>query len=476
MKSIISDQTLFNSRSDGSSAHGFQMPRSVRLFILAIPFLLAACASPVETPAGEPPSAPATVGVEKTQTPAVRSPQPETPAPTETAPPPPTETPPQPLEWPEDVGWSHFGLLVGGPDPIDFEGAWVRPHPGPFIWGEIERVPGEYNWRRTDQLVSQAQSRRAAVLVTVWPFAEWDQESCHADQPHAKGAFPEFGDLLYMPCDMAAYLTWLGAMVERYDGDGLDDMPGLVYPLRHWEILNEPAMQSTELTFFQEGPAEYLELLKVSYAAVKEADPNAVVLPGGQAGMQRDFKDFWSAVISDAKGYFDLGNIHSISSADDFFAAEYRAWLDELGYAEMDYWITEALVGRMGPFGEPPLNDDELAQLTFTGYATAFGHGAQVIFNVGGHDPTGGPGKASQDTFVMLAQNLGDFAEAAMLAENAVRFDFGDGRSAYALWDGASLPAEVDGPVEVITYAGERSQVSPNDVITFLPVLVLVQP
>ncbi len=388
----------------------------------------------------------------------------------------PAETSPEPLDWPEDVGWSHFGLLIGGPDPVDFEGAWVRPHPGPFIWGQIEGKPGEYNWRRTDQLVTQAQSRRLAVLATVWPYADWDQEACHADQPTAGGVFPEFGELLYMPCDMSAYLAWLSAMVERYDGDGVDDMPGLEYPLRHWEMLNEPAMQSPELTFFQEGPAEYLQLLKLSFTTVREADPNAVVLPAGQAGMQPDFKDFWAEVLPEAEGYFDLGNIHSISSDDDFFAVEYRAWLDELGLEDVEYWITEALVGSMGPFGEPPLDDEQLAQLTFTGYATAFGHGAQVVFNVGGHDPTGGPGKASGDTFVMMAQILGDFERVTMLAENAVQFDMPDGRQIYALWDGASLPPEVSGTVEVVSYAGETSQVDAGEVNTFLPVLVVTQP
>ena len=383
---------------------------------------------------------------------------------------------PSPLEWPEDVGWSHFGLLVGGPDPIDFEGAWVRPHPGPFIWGEIERKPGEYHWRRTDQLIEQTQGRRLAVLATVWPFADWDQMACHADQPPAEGAFPEFGDLLYMPCDIDGYLAWLGAMVERYDGDRVDDMPGLEYPLRHWEVLNEPAMQSPELTFFQEGPTEYTQLLQRSYTAIKAADPNAIVLPAGQAGKQPDFKDFWAEVLPAAQGFFDIGNIHSISSDDDFFAVEYRAWLDELGFDEMDYWITEALVGHMGPFGEPPLNDDELAQLTFTGYATAFGNGAQVVFNVGGHDPSGGPGKASGNTFVMMAQTLGDFKEATLLTNNSVQFDMPDGRRIFALWDGANLPPEVSGTVEVVSYAGEKSQVGVTEVNSFLPVFVIVQP
>ena len=446
-----------------------------RLFWLVWVFSLAACAGPGATSIDDS-ITPTSSEVTDAAPPRSKPASTEVPLPTSTELPPATKSPIQPLEWPQDVGWSHFGVLVGGTDPIDFDGAWVRPHPGPFIWGEIERKQGKYDWRETDRLVSQAQSQRLAVVVTIWPFADWDQESCHADMPRAAGSFPEFGDLLYLPCDMDAYLAWLSAVVARYDGDGIDDMPKLAYPLRHWEILNEPAMQSPELTFFQEGPDEYLELLLRSYTVVKDSDPNAVVLPGGQAGMQSDFKGYWADVLPGAEGYFDLGNIHSISSADDFFAAEYRAWLDELGFGEVDYWITEALVGRIGPFMEPPLNDDELAQLTFSGYATAFGHGAQVIFNVGGHDPSGGPGKASASTFLLMVHYLGDFVDATMLSENAVHFAMPDGREIYALWDGANLPTEISGSVEVVTYAGEKFHFDAGDVNTFLPVLVITKP
>ncbi|MFQ6102428.1 MAG: hypothetical protein ACE5OS_14545, partial [Anaerolineae bacterium] len=150
---------------------------------------------------------------------------------------------PIPLEWPADVGASHFGRLVGGREPVNLAGAWIRPHPGPFIWGQVETRPGAYDWERPDRLVAGAQQQRLAILATVWPFARWDQEACHADQPRAEGAFPELGDLLYSPCDSAAYAAWLTALVERYDGDGAGDMPGLAYPIRHWEISNEPEMQ-----------------------------------------------------------------------------------------------------------------------------------------------------------------------------------------------------------------------------------------
>jgi hypothetical protein len=383
---------------------------------------------------------------------------------------------PTPLEWPADVGTSHFGLLVGGREQVDFAGAWIRPHPGPFIWGQVEVQPGTYDWEQPDRLVAGAREQRLAILATVWPFAQWDQEACRANQPRAEGAFPELGDLLYSPCDPAAYAAWLTALVERYDGDGVGDMPGLAYSIRHWEISNEPEMQEPQLTFFQEGPEAYLEILRLSYEAIKAADPNAVVFTAGQAGMRSQSVTYWRPILEGADGLFDLGNMHSIGSSDGFFALEYRAWLDELGYADKGYWITEALVGVGSQPGALQLDEDELAQITLVSYATAFGYGAEVVIRVGGHDPSGGPGEASKQTFLLLANTIGDFTAAILVAENAVRFDMPDGRVVYALWDGATLPPEVTGTVKEITYAGEEAQHDAAEVVSSVPILVVMEP
>ena len=45
------------------------------------------------------------------------------------------------LEWPIDVGTSHFGAL--GNELDGFSGAWVRPLPGRFIWGLMEPSEGD---------------------------------------------------------------------------------------------------------------------------------------------------------------------------------------------------------------------------------------------------------------------------------------------------------------------------------------------
>ena len=57
---------------------------------------------------------------------------------------------------------SRFGSLthIRDPDMRGQDGQWVRPHPGPFIWGSIETVQGEFTWQFSDKVVSSAQDHK----------------------------------------------------------------------------------------------------------------------------------------------------------------------------------------------------------------------------------------------------------------------------------------------------------------------------
>lgn len=91
----------------------------------------------------------------------------------------------------------------------------------------------------------------------------------------------------YLPDDLAAYETCVRAIVERYDGDGIDDMPGLPAPVALWEVDNEPDLKNTNTArgatrdydprqFAR--PAEYATVLVSSARAIREANPSARVL------------------------------------------------------------------------------------------------------------------------------------------------------------------------------------------------------
>jgi len=379
--------------------------------------------------------------------------------------------PPQ-LEWPIGVGTNHFGAL--GNQIEGFSGAWVRPLPGRFIWGLMEPSRGEYLWEASDRWVRSWQEDGLGVLVMIWPFAQWDQNVCHDEDPPVLNprVFPQYDPNLllrmYPPCDPKSYTSWLSRVVERYDGDGLDDMHGLKYPVRHWEIGNEPDMQSPSHTLFQGNSEDYLNLLKLSYSTVKSADPNAMVLIAAPSKWTAEVIEYWEPILEEGSKFFDIGNMHSLQGSDDFHASEYRRQLNDTGSGSKPFWITEAGVFM----GGEALEQEELARITIPNYASAFAAGAQVVFRLSrGHD-TG----QVLETYLLAARTFGDFTKATGLTENVVQFDMPDERTIFALWDGAGLPAEVTGEVKVITYRGEEWFEDARSVVAQAPILVVVEP
>lgn len=357
-----------------------------------------------------------------------------------------------------------------------FPGAWVRPHAGEAIWGAIERERGAgYRWGNLDAEVRAAQTNRTALVITIWPFAQWDQDACHASDPPAPAPFFRNLNRLYAPCDCAGYTAFISALVDRYDGDGSRDMPGLLYPVRHWEVGNEPELQGATggSTFFQGSAASFADLLKTTSIAIRGADPQAVVLAGGQAGMLPENATFWSPVLRDAASAFEIGNVHSIRGSESFYSAEYRALLDQRGLSARRFWITEAQVGST----TENLSDDMLAQRTVTGYAAAFANGASVIFRVPAGSPNSGNyGPLAEGAFTPLGSNIGTFTTATWDAPNCVRFAMPDGTTVFVLWSGARLPEGTTGSIMAISHLGERSTPKASDLVAGTPIIVRVTP
>jgi len=272
------------------------------------------------------------------------------------------------LSIPQEILNNKFGFLTGEDKKIkirEFGALWARPHPGPFLWDRMQKGKNsQIDFEQTDQLVQNHQRAGVGMLITLWPFADWDQKS-RADASNCKVSpedefLPKFQkgeDVPYLPqyrCnpnDWDAYQEWLKAVVERYDGDGLNDMPGLEIPIKYWEVMNEPALNNwgeikdTRLQFYKQKPADYAELLIKSSEVIRQADPEAKILIAGAAGGSDQFLGFYRQVFQNSNigKFFDIANVHCISNDnyDSFNVEPYKKMLEEFNL-DKPIWVTEA--------------------------------------------------------------------------------------------------------------------------------------
>ena len=273
---------------------------------------------------------------------------------------------------------------------------WARPHPGPFIWGRIEKTKGSYDWSEADSYMKRSQANDVVIIATIWPYADWDQEKCHAKlPPSSENYFIELGDYRGKPCDMEQYKEFLKKLVERYDGDGKDDMPGLKYPIKYWEIINEAELSprdSERLPFFNaETDHDYFDVLKTSYITIKEVDPEAKVLVGGIAGEFRDesAEPLGNFMDKGGKNYTDILNIHTDFSPENLHLKTVREFMENHGI-DMPIWITELQFGASEGHHlfEPEgfmtnATEEEVAEHLVKIFVQAFAAGATRIFYVG---------------------------------------------------------------------------------------------
>jgi hypothetical protein len=184
---------------------------------------------------------------------------------------------------------------------------WSREE---FAWSRIEPRKGEFQWKFYDDMMACAQRNGITVYAIVCYWAPWTKP--------------------YTPEGIEDYVRYLQALVKRYGKD-----------IKQWEIWNEPNI------FFWQGPKEmYAELLKRSYAAIKELDPQAEVLGLSTAGIDYKFMDQMLAL----QAPFDILTIHPYRRVlkDTEFIADLKkasdkvmlpngrrrpVWLTEMGWA-----------------------------------------------------------------------------------------------------------------------------------------------
>lgn len=190
------------------------------------------------------------------------------------------------LWWRPEVADRDLGLIR------DAGFGWVKQT---FAWRDIEGAgKGVFDWSRPDRIVEQVHQYGLKLLVRVDSQPQW-----------AGGKYPENGP----PDNLQDFADFLFALASRYKGR-----------IAAYQVWNEPNLNvpgRSEWGGRPPNPAEYAEMLKIAYKAIKAADPEAWVVSAGLAPTTRwddvampDLEFLRGMYAAGAKPYFDLLGAH----------------------------------------------------------------------------------------------------------------------------------------------------------------------
>ncbi len=195
---------------------------------------------------------------------------------------------------------------------------WMRY---PLNWRATETSPGVYNWSKLNADLTNAAANNIKIMIYVVANPAWAADY---------GCGPIRSEYLD---DFAAFLTAATTHTRTL-------YPGVV---RYWSLYNEPDISNARLDFGGcwgkghpnsapgAGGAAYANMMAVAYPAIKQGDPNAIVMNGGLA------HDEWYNPATGA-GRVDR------TFLDDFLAAGGARYMDAIDFhyypAFASFWQT----------------------------------------------------------------------------------------------------------------------------------------
>jgi hypothetical protein len=257
---------------------------------------------------------------------------------------------------------SHFNTLGA---------RWTRSNLQ-FIWNFIEPEPGDaYKWDNTfhtDDIVRRTSASPADVHWLA-VFHEGGLAIPRNDRP------PLRNPLLYPE----EYSEFVKAAVERYDGDGIDDLNSNVN-IKYWQIGNEYMGHDKS----GEKPEDYLKWYIFTADAIREADPEAkIVLISATQGF--DIDPWMRQAINELApaGILDVVDIHHWGKADNWkmpAVPQVRALLDSLGGKDIEIFSCEhgTWVGK--PDRQPYQTEEEQARSLVKRYVYNIANGLDKLF------------------------------------------------------------------------------------------------
>jgi len=199
-------------------------------------------------------------------------------------------------------------------------------------WHDVEPEKGKFTFAEADFQINRVLQRGLNVLALL-PFPSGNWSSSAAPEVAATDRYPASRErIAYMPRHLDAFAAYVRKTVQHYGGR-----------LNVWEILNEPIYTSYALPRRKGYQVEdYVALLRVAYRAVKEVDPDALVIGGIAGGPTTYTEEF---IEAGGLRCIDALNLHTYPglTAPDAYEEPLRRLRQRLRTAGADkpIWFTE---------------------------------------------------------------------------------------------------------------------------------------
>jgi len=131
---------------------------------------------------------------------------------------------------------------------------WVKQQ---VKWSNFEGSPGQMDWSGFDWVVDAATQRGIKIMFSVVDAPHWTRT--YFDD-NVQGAPPD---------DLTRFADFLGRLVDRYQGR-----------IHAIEVWNEQNLDREWDTAEGVNAAQYVEMLRLAYQAIKSRDPNIIVISG----------------------------------------------------------------------------------------------------------------------------------------------------------------------------------------------------
>ncbi len=219
---------------------------------------------------------------------------------------------------------------------------WTRGHT--LAWPRLSHDRWEREGRSWDRMDTWVRLVQQAGLQPVAMIGPWPGN-------HTREATSRF-----VLKDPAAYRSFVQAAVERYDGDGVEDMPGLLRPLHHWEIDNEPDLKNLvdmrrDRADDFATPAQFGAVLVLTASAIRQADPEAVFSGGGFHKVTREHGHRYMRELFAEPGVLealDIVSVHAYFQGPDLGPLQQTIQRTRAAAPGVRIWVTETSVPAQG--------------------------------------------------------------------------------------------------------------------------------